>query len=99
MTLGWSDAEQLLCVQDDGVVLIYDMFGQYKHTFGMGQEAKDTKVLSAKIFMSNAGTGVAIMTTNHRIFLVNSSKDPRTRQLPEMPSKVSCTDCECPFSP
>lgn len=88
MTLGWSDAEHLLCVQDDGVILIYDMFGHYRHTFGMGKEAKDTKVNSAKIFMSNAGTGVAVMTTNYRIFLVNSTKDPKTRQLPEIPSII-----------
>lgn len=54
----------------------------------MGQEAKDTKVIGAKIFMSSAGTGVAIMTTNYRIFLVNSIKDPKTRQLPEMPSII-----------
>lgn len=87
MTLGWSDAEELLCVQDDGLVLIYNMFGQYQHTFSMGQEAKDTKVIDAKIFASKSGTGVAVMTTNFRIFLVNSIKDPKNRQLPEIPSK------------
>lgn len=35
--LGWSSAEDLLCIQDDGSVLIYDMFGAYQHTFSMGQ--------------------------------------------------------------
>lgn len=89
LTLGWSDAEELLCVQDDGLVLIYNMFGQYQHTFSMGQEAKDTKVIDAKIFASNSGTGVAVMTTNYRIFLINSITEPKNRQLPEMPSKAS----------
>lgn len=87
LTLGWSDAEELLCVQDDGCVLIYNMFGHYLHAFSMGQEAKDTKVREAKIFASNSGTGVAVMTTNFRIFLINSIKEPKNRQLPEMPSK------------
>jgi len=35
--LGWSSTEDLLCIQDDGSVLIYDMFGTYQHTFSMGQ--------------------------------------------------------------
>lgn len=42
--MGWSDTEELLCVQDDGLVIIYDMFGEEKHTFSMGQEASCTKV-------------------------------------------------------
>lgn len=89
LTLGWSDAEELLCVQDDGLVLIYNMFGQYLHAFSMGQEAKDTKIVDAKIFASNSGTGVAVMTTNFRIFLINSIKEPKNRLLPEMPSRWS----------
>lgn len=89
LTLGWSDAEELLCVQDDGLVLIYNMFGQYLHAFSMGQEAKDTKIIDAKIFASNSGTGVAVMTTNFRIFLINSIKEPKNRLLPEMPSKCA----------
>lgn len=84
--MGWSDAEDLVCVQDDGLVLIYDMFGNYQHTFSMGQEAKDTKIIDARIFQSSSGTGVAVMTTNYRIFLINSIKEPKNRQLPEMPS-------------
>lgn len=86
LTLGWSDSEDLVCVQDDGLVIIYNMFGQYQHTFSMGQEAKDTKVIDARIFPSSYGTGVAVMTTNFRIFLINSIKEPKNRQLPEMPS-------------
>lgn len=84
--MGWSDNEELICVQDDGLVSIYDMFGNYQHTFSMGQEAKDTKVIDVRIFSSPAGTGVALMTTNFRIFLINSIKEPKNRQLPSMPS-------------
>ena len=35
--MGWSHTEDLLCVQEDGVVLVYDMFLNFKRTFGMGQ--------------------------------------------------------------
>lgn len=85
--MGWSENEELICVQDDGLVLIYTMFGIYQHTFSMGQEAKDTKVIDAKVFSSASGTGIAVMTKNFRLFLVNSVKDPKNRQLPEIPSK------------
>lgn len=45
--MGWSDGEQLLCVQESGDVLIYDMFGNYQKTFSLGQEVRDTKVVQA----------------------------------------------------
>ena len=35
--LGWSNSEMLLCVQDDGVVIEYDMFGNLCRHFSMGQ--------------------------------------------------------------
>jgi vacuolar protein sorting-associated protein 16 len=88
-TIGWTDSEELLCVQDDGVVLIYNIFGQYLHKFSMGQEAIDTKIIDAKIFPTSQGTGCAVMTTHFRIFIINSYKDPKVRQLPEIPSKFS----------
>lgn len=87
--MGWSDSEDLLCVQDDGTVLIHDMFGNYLHAFSMGQEAKDTKILRAKIFPSNSGTGIAVMTKNYRVFLVNNIKEPQSKPLAELPSNFS----------
>ena len=35
--MGWSSTEDLLCVQDDGNVLVYDVFGTYMRTITMGQ--------------------------------------------------------------
>lgn len=84
--MGWSNSEELLCVQNDGVVLIYDLFGRFRHKFYISDEAKDTKVIDARLFPTSSGTGVAVMTTNFRVFLINNIKDPKTRQLPEMPS-------------
>lgn len=84
--MGWSESEDLLCVQEDGVVLIYNLFGQYQHKFSMGQEPCDTKVIDAKIYATSQGTGVAVMTTHFRIFFVNNFQDPKVRLLPEIPS-------------
>ncbi|XP_071101576.1 vacuolar protein sorting-associated protein 16 homolog [Haliotis cracherodii] len=83
--IGWTVTEELLCVQDDGVVLVYDIFLNFKRTFGMGQEAKDVKLLDCKIFNSFQGTGIAVMTTAFRIFLITNAEDPRVRKLAEVP--------------
>ncbi|XP_060587181.1 vacuolar protein sorting-associated protein 16 homolog, partial [Ruditapes philippinarum] len=83
--MGWSTTEDLLCVQDDGVVLVYDIFLNFKRQFGLGQEAKDTKVLDVRIFRSYKGTGIAVLTCNYRIFMVNCIDDLRVRRLAEVP--------------
>lgn len=86
LKMGWSDTEELICVQEDGIVLRYNMFGEFQHKFSLGQEVKDTKVIDARIFASSFGTGVAVMTTKFRISLVNSVTVPKTQLLAEMPS-------------
>lgn len=87
--MGWSDTEELICVQQDALVYIYDMFGNEKESYCIGQEASETKILDAKVFQSSAGTGIAVMTTKYRIFLKHtSSKDFRSRLLPEIPSEL-----------
>ncbi|XP_048512679.1 vacuolar protein sorting-associated protein 16 homolog isoform X2 [Athalia rosae] len=93
--LGWSHEEELLCVQDDGMVLIYDMFGTYQHTFGMGSEAKETKVTAAKFFPTVNGTGIAVLTSTNRIFLANNVSEPKVRQLAEIPKTGGQIDSWC----
>ncbi|ESO96565.1 hypothetical protein LOTGIDRAFT_115951 [Lottia gigantea] len=83
--LGWSNTEELLCIQDNGVILVYDIALNFKRTFGMGTEAKDVKILDWKIFSSFQGTGIAVMTTSFRIYIVNNVDDPRVRKLAEVP--------------
>lgn len=89
LKMGWSDTEELICVQEDGIVLRYNMFGEFQHKFSLGQEVKDTKVIDARVFASSVGTGVAVMTTKFRISLVNSVTVPKTQLLAEMPSSSS----------
>ncbi|XP_076437329.1 vacuolar protein sorting-associated protein 16 homolog [Babylonia areolata] len=91
--MGWTIVEDLLFVQEDGVVLVYDMFLAFKRTFSMGQEAKDVKILDARIFTSFQGTGVAVMTTSFRIFLITNSEAPRIIRLAEVPDLNATPNC------
>ena len=85
MKMGWTCVEDLICVQDDGSVLTYDVFGLFKKTFTMGQEAKDVKIIQCHIFNTfSGGTGVAVLTSSYRIFVVNNIDDPRLRRLAEV---------------
>ncbi|KPJ12917.1 Vacuolar protein sorting-associated protein 16-like [Papilio machaon] len=83
--MGWSDAEQLLCVQESGDVLIYDMFGAYQKTFSLGQEVRDTKVCKAQLFPNPHGIGLAVITSTNRMFLVSNVSDPKIRSVPDLP--------------
>lgn len=84
--LAWSSSEDLLCIQEDGMVLVYDIFGNLQDTFSLGQEAKDTKVIECKVFSSYKHfTGIAVFTGSYRIFYINNTKDPRIKLLPEIP--------------
>lgn len=86
--MGWTNDEELLCIQEDGMVVKHDMFGKYLHTFSISQKVQDSKVVDAKIFTSPQNfTGIAVMTSNFKIFVVNNINDPKTRQLSELPSK------------
>nr|XP_018902383.1 PREDICTED: vacuolar protein sorting-associated protein 16 homolog [Bemisia tabaci] len=86
---GWSCSDELLFIQEDGCVLTYDMFGNYQHTFSMGQEAQELSVIEGKIFSTFYGsdsiTGVAVLTKAYRIFVVSNVKEPKVRRLPVIP--------------
>uniref|UniRef100_A0A4W6G197 Vacuolar protein sorting-associated protein 16 homolog n=1 Tax=Lates calcarifer TaxID=8187 RepID=A0A4W6G197_LATCA len=89
--LGWTVSDELLCVQEDGSVLIYDLFGSFKRHFSMGQVS--LQVLEAKVFHSPYGTGVAIVTGSSRFTLATNIDELKLRRLPEVPGlqgKPSC---------
>lgn len=52
--LAWTTTEHLLCVQDEGTVLVYDIFGKLQKHFGMGEIAKDQRVRS-KLYLNIKG--------------------------------------------
>uniref|UniRef100_A0A3Q3FK84 Vacuolar protein sorting-associated protein 16 homolog n=1 Tax=Labrus bergylta TaxID=56723 RepID=A0A3Q3FK84_9LABR len=92
--LGWTVSDELLCVQEDGSVLIYDLFGSFKrhfnmglltNHFNMGLEVVQSQVLEAKVFHSPYGTGIAIVTGSSRFTLATNIDDLKLRRLPEVP--------------
>ena len=46
------------------------------------------KITECKIFSSFNGTGVAVLTTTNRLYVVNNVDDPRIRRLAEIPGKI-----------
>lgn len=93
--MGWSNDEQLLCVQESGDVLIYNMFGAYQKTFNMGQEVRDTKVCKAQFFPNQHGVGLAVLTTTNRMFLVSNVSEPKVRSVPDLPRAIEPISCWC----
>lgn len=89
MGFGWSKNEELLCIQDDGAVVMYDMFGAYIHAFSVIHETQDVKVIDAQVFTSPQGSGVAVLTASCKVHLVNNVHEPKARQLSDVPSNFS----------
>ena len=80
VAISWSLEQEIVYVMEDGNVLIYNIFGELIKSTSMGQEAKDVKIRDAKIFNSKYSTGVAVLTTTNRFFVVNNLKEPRVRR-------------------
>ncbi|KAM6945481.1 vacuolar protein sorting-associated protein 16 homolog [Aplochiton taeniatus] len=91
--LGWTVSDDLLCVQEDGTVLVYDLFGAFKRHFSMGNEVSQNQVLEAKVFHSPYGTGVAIVTGAYRVTLATNIDDLKLRRLPEVPGLQGVPSC------
>ncbi|KAF2892196.1 hypothetical protein ILUMI_13977 [Ignelater luminosus] len=84
--MGWSIDEKFICVQDDGQVVIHDLFGNFLQAFTLCQEAQDTKIVDAKIYINPQNfTGIAVMTSNYKIFVFNNILEPKKRQLSDLP--------------
>ena len=80
---GWSHKEEAVFVLEDGGVLLYGLFGELVKSTTMGQEAKDVSVKEARIFISRgmATTGVAVLTTTKRFFIVYNVHEPKVRRM------------------
>ncbi|XP_067389630.1 vacuolar protein sorting-associated protein 16 homolog isoform X2 [Emydura macquarii macquarii] len=91
--LGWTASEDLLCIQEDGSVLIYNLFCEFKRHFSMGNEVLQNHVLEAKVFHTEFGTGVAILTGAHRFSLTTNIDDLKLRRMPEVPGLQKLPSC------
>lgn len=63
------------------------------------QEAKDSKVLACQIFATYAGTGIAVLTSAYRIFLITNIDEPRIRRLAEVPGRAVFSNNYMIFTP
>ncbi|KAI9024081.1 Vps16, C-terminal region-domain-containing protein [Hyaloraphidium curvatum] len=77
VALGWSLAEQLVVVAEDGNVFLFDLFGTLVSQFSLGQDARDTTVSDCVVF----GSGLVALTGNLRFISVSSFDQPRPRPL------------------
>lgn len=84
--MGWSDTEDLICILESAMVIVFDMFGNEKESYSISSEANRIKIVEAKVFRSAAGTGIAVMTKSGRIFLKQIGQKA-ARKLPDIPSK------------
>lgn len=86
ISMGWSNNEDLICILESAKVMVFDMFGNEKESYSICSEANVIKIVEAKVFQSDAGTGIAVMTKSGQIFLKQNSKKS-ARKLPNIPSK------------
>ncbi|XP_077304844.1 vacuolar protein sorting-associated protein 16 homolog isoform X1 [Lithobates pipiens] len=91
--LGWTVSEDLMCIQEDGTVLIYDIFCVYKRFFSLGSEIKQNQILEAKVFHSEYRTGIAVLTGALNFTLTSNIDDVKLRRMPEMPNPKVPPSC------
>ncbi|KAE8628373.1 hypothetical protein XENTR_v10007488 [Xenopus tropicalis] len=84
--LGWTLTQDLVCIQEDGTVLIYDIFCAFKRHFSLGSEVKQNQVLEAKVFHTEYRTGIAILTGALKFTVASNIDDVKLRRLPEIPA-------------
>ena len=81
---GWSIQETAMFINEDGIVLEFDLHGKPLKTFSMGKEAKDLKVCAARVFNLKRSSGICVVTSAGRFFVVNNTNDPRVRKLADI---------------
>ncbi|CAG8544325.1 9832_t:CDS:10 [Racocetra fulgida] len=72
--MGWTDAEQLVVVMEDGIIRLYDIHGDFTQ-FSLGKEAKDHLVIDCKIW----GTGLVALTGNFKLIALINFDEPRPK--------------------
>lgn len=95
LDFGWSSTEDLLCIQQDGTVLVYDILARFQGRFSMGQVSKDNEVIDSRIFFNpTSGTsGVAVLTGNYKFYVVSNVKYPQSKKMADVPGLVSPPSC------
>ncbi|RKP05942.1 hypothetical protein THASP1DRAFT_25652, partial [Thamnocephalis sphaerospora] len=74
--IGWTDDERLLCICANGIVLMYNLFGEAMQ-FTLGSESREEGVIDGRIW----GTGLVALLSNFQFVFVSNLKDVRARRL------------------
>lgn len=77
--MGWTDNEELLCVQDDGKGVLYNMHGEYLYQFSAGRDVRDQGVAECFIW----GSGLVLLTREHQLFWVCDFEHAHCELLPD----------------
>uniref|UniRef100_A0A670ZL19 Vacuolar protein sorting-associated protein 16 homolog n=1 Tax=Pseudonaja textilis TaxID=8673 RepID=A0A670ZL19_PSETE len=94
MFLGWTTSEELLSVQENGIVLLHSLFGEFKKKVTMTNDVVQERVLEARVFYTTYGTGLAILSAlQHRFSLANNIYDMKLRKLPVVPGLQGPPSC------
>src|SRR5699024_8464872 len=91
--VGWSHKGDLICVQSNGFVSLYDLFGQHISTLTLDQEIRDSKIVDCKIFTNTFRTGIAVLTSSLSFYLYNNLYELKIRRLAEIPNLRSAPLC------
>eukprot|EP01113_Clastostelium_recurvatum_P007331 TRINITY_DN1340_c0_g1_i1.p1 TRINITY_DN1340_c0_g1~~TRINITY_DN1340_c0_g1_i1.p1 ORF type:complete len:828 (-),score=182.11 TRINITY_DN1340_c0_g1_i1:129-2612(-) len=75
--MGWTENERLICVLEDGTVLIYSVFGELILQFSMGRDCKEQQVMDVQVW----STGLVVLTHARQFYVVTDLENPRPRPL------------------
>lgn len=88
VAVGWSDDERLVCVLDDGLVLLYSIHGAKTDEFRLGEACRTEGVAEVCIF----GNGLVVRSGTRGILeCVTSFTDPVVTRLPDPALKAAAT--------
>jgi hypothetical protein len=85
--LGWTLAEELVCILEDGHVRLYNLQGEYK-SFHLGHETQHYGVLQARVYSH----GLVALTGHYKFVWVSDFAEIRPRMFPEDPCLTSEPD-------
>ncbi|KAK9453805.1 Vps16, N-terminal region-domain-containing protein [Dipodascopsis uninucleata] len=78
--IGWSDEEELIVVNEDGIVRIFSDFQGTFRQFSLGKEAEDKKVLECKFW----NVGFVARLRNNKFILISRYDEPRPRLMADI---------------
>ena len=87
VALGWTLAEELVCILEDGHVRLYNLQGEYK-SFHLGHETQNYGVLQGHVYSH----GLVVLTGHYKFVWVNDFAEVRPRMFPEDPGLTAEPD-------